>query len=146
MKLSFDRGYGVRLSLADVIVITVAAALTWVGYRHIGTLAYLLPFGVGHFFLFCNVFRLRRSLELAWGATFVVHLACWMLPAEGDPRTLLVWWILCAIQLPITAVVIVIELRSSRYHGVFAQRRRQTRLVRASLTARPSQPKPAAPA
>jgi len=119
---ALDKGWGLRFSLTDGVVIVVAAVVTWIANEHIGSLAVLVPFLVGHFFLFCNVFRVRRSLELAWGASFVIHICGWLLPSDGDPRKLLVWWVFCAIQLPITALVVGIEMRSSRYHGVFARR------------------------
>jgi len=65
-----------------------------------------------HFFLFCNVFRIRRSYELIWAAAFVVNLLAWQVAgAMSWPRVL-------AMQLPVTVLAIASEMRSRRYHGV----------------------------
>lgn len=35
-------------------------------------LGFIVAFVVGHFFVFCNIFRVARPLELAWSGVFVV--------------------------------------------------------------------------
>ena len=35
----------------------------------------MIAFVVGHFFLFCNVFRIERKPELIWAAVFTVLTA-----------------------------------------------------------------------
>lgn len=104
-------GPGMRLSWADVAVMVVTGLLT-VWLRHAGMDAWWMPALVlGHFFLFCNVFRVRRSLELAWAAVFVL-LTGWRL-MHGDAR----WLPLLAWQAPVTVLVVALEMRSPRYHG-----------------------------
>lgn len=79
--------------------------------------AWILICVVGHFFFFCNVFRVRRSYELIWAVAFLVNVAFWMvwqLSLEWLPPLLT--------QLPITMLVIGMEIRSPQYHGIFAER------------------------
>ena len=71
---------------------------------------------VGHFFLFCNVFRIRTRLELIWVASFLANVMTWV----GLQR--LDWAAMLVIQIPITGAVIAYEMRSPSYHGVFARR------------------------
>jgi hypothetical protein len=66
-----------------------------------------------HFFLFCNVFRLRRSYELIWTGAYVVNLGCEIWLGGVD------WAKVLALQGPLTLILIVAEARSSCYHGVF---------------------------
>lgn len=71
---------------------------------------------IGHFFLFCNVFRLARPLELAWAAVFV---------ALAGATVAINWpgWIATTIgTLVMTAIVIALEMRKASYHGVLWRR------------------------
>ena len=103
---------GFRLSVSDIVVIVlscvVASLLTslvwWWG---------LVPgFVVAHFFLFCNVLRMSRPLELLWATVFLVlsgaTIAC------GIPG----WPITVVISLIVTAFVTVLEMRKPSYHGI----------------------------
>ena len=114
--LAHPRTSGFRLSALDAAVLVAGAAGTWLAAPAVGPLAGVIPMAVGHFFLFCNVFRLRRRYELGWTAVFLANFAAWTLAGE------LSWPGLLAIQLPVTAVVIALEVRSPRYHGVLAHR------------------------
>ncbi len=69
----------------------------------------------GHFFIFCNVFRVRRRLEVGWAIFFLLNCAAWILLGHLD------WFHVLATQLPFTAFAVLTEMRSPRYHGVFAQ-------------------------
>ena len=108
--------YGFRFFATDALVLMAGAVGTWVLARQDFPLWWMVPCVVGHFFLFCNVFRVRRSYELAWAALFLVNTG-WRLNqgAFGWNPTLL--W-----QLPVTLVVLLAEIRSPRYHGIGAQR------------------------
>ena len=68
-----------------------------------------------HFFLFCNVFRIARSLELAWSAFF---LACVGVREFAGVS----WLLLGAAILAATVVVLWLEVRKESYHGVLWQR------------------------
>jgi hypothetical protein len=63
----------------------------------------VLPVTLGHFFLFCNVFGVRRRYELIWAAVFVANVGAWLL--AGELRWL---WVL-AIQTPLTLLLILLE-------------------------------------
>jgi len=106
---------GFRLSLIDAIVIAVGATLSILLWKtaHIGV---IIAFVVGHFFLFCNVFRIARRLELIWSAVFVVVIcATTMFEAITFPLGLVVSSIA-------TIVVVTMDMRSLSYHGVFWSR------------------------
>ena len=113
------RSCGVRISASDVGVIVLCAGLTWVAWRWLGQLAFIAPLVLAHFFLFCNVFRVRRRYELIWAAcfigNFIVHLS---LAGDGMPSVLAV----ALTQLPITVFFIWKEIRSERYHGIGSRR------------------------
>lgn len=72
----------------------------------------MIAFAVGHFFLFCNVFRIARALEMAWVAVFLtLSLSS---AALGRPP----WAATAALSLCATVVVVGLELRKPSYHGV----------------------------
>ena len=107
---------GFRLSAVDVVVLiagTIAsialATMTWWWGLAVG-------FVLGHFFLFCNVFRMARPLELAWAAVFVV-LAGGTITHETPG-----WMATFGISVITTICVIAIELRKPSYHGIGWQR------------------------
>ena len=106
---------GFRFSAGDAVALAVAAVATWLLLPRIGFLAWLFPFALGHFFLFCNVFRVRRSYELIWAAGFLLNFGAWMVSGGFD------WLGVLAVQTPLTLLLIVLEIRSPRYHGVFAR-------------------------
>lgn len=67
---------------------------------------------VGNFFLFCNVFRVARALELIW-AGFALVLTV-TTAVTGFPN-----WPLTAVCCGLaTALVIVYEMKKPSYHGV----------------------------
>jgi hypothetical protein len=110
------RTAGFRLSVVDVLFIAAAAAGVVLLRERLGTWVWSIPFAVGHFFLFCNVFRVRRSYELAWVAIFFVNAAAWVLAGRFS------WLGLLAVQTPVTLAVFVLEMRSRSYHGIFCRR------------------------
>ena len=110
------RTWGFRFSLADAVLIAVFLAAAG-GLRLLETpLWWLLLIVAGHFFLFCNVFRIGRRFEYFWAATFILNVGLWSLFG------LLAWLTVLAFQIPITAALILLNLRASGYHGVFAKR------------------------
>ena len=110
------RTWGFRFSLADAVVIAVFLAAAG-GLRCLGTpLWWLLLIVAGHFFLFCNVFRIGRRFEYFWAAILVLNVSLWSFLG------LLAWPTVLACQIPITTVLILLNIRESRYHGVFAKR------------------------
>jgi hypothetical protein len=106
---------GFRLSTSDVVVLVVgmvvAAGLTQVDWM----LSFLVAFVVGHFFVFCNVIRMARQLELVWAGQFLLLSSSTLL--MGAPT----WLQTFLLTLAGTVVLIVIQLRKPSYHGVFWQ-------------------------
>jgi hypothetical protein len=111
------RTYGFRISRSDVVVLLVAgvaAGMLWPINRLCASITLIV---VGHFFLFCNVIRLHRKWELLWAAIFVANATVWW----GLWADLRVWPVLVT-QLPVTIVLIAIQMRSRSYRGIGAQR------------------------
>lgn len=110
------RTAGFRFSALDAGVLVVGALATAALWPLIDVGALVVPAALGHFFLFCNVFRLERRLELAWAALFVLNAS--LCVASGSfswPKVLLV-------QTPVTLAVIGLEIASPRYHGILSRR------------------------
>jgi hypothetical protein len=103
---------GFRLSTMDVVVLIagvigsllVAQVQLWFGIA--------IAFTVGHFFLFCNVFRMPRSLEIAWAAFFLLLLGCTAIMQQPG------WYMSFVLSLVGTVMVVVFQMRQPSYHGV----------------------------
>ena len=106
------RSLGLQCSPADVAVLVAAAAAVWWLWRPMPEIALLVGFVVGHFFLFCNVFRIHRKFELTWAAIFVLNVSAGVQSGAWSLTQAMVW------QLPLTALFIVAEMRTERYHGI----------------------------
>ena len=107
--------WGARLMPWDIPAALACALATAWAWPFMGTFSLLGPLVLGHFFLFCNVFRVRRSLELVWSALFLTNAAVCvgLFAIDALPYMALA-------QLPFTAIVIGFEVRDWRYHGIFA--------------------------
>ena len=87
------------------------------GFHWLGSpLSWILLIAVGHFFLFCNVFRIIRRRELIWASLFLLNIALWTWFGRLTCLPVLLS------QLPITAGLILADIRSPGYHGIFANR------------------------
>lgn len=75
-------------------------------------LAAAILFVIIHFFGFCNVFRLARSLEL-WWTTINVVLAGIVCGIDAVN-----WQIGLSLSVLSTLFVVALEIRSPRYHGI----------------------------
>jgi hypothetical protein len=104
-----------RLSSADALILVAASAIAWWMHRAGNDMWWMVAAVVGHFFLFCNVFRIRRSLELGWAAVFVANVGWWL------SRDCTGWLPAMQYQAPVTVVVILIEMFSPSYHGIGAR-------------------------
>jgi len=89
----------------------------------------LLPLVLwGHFFLFCNVFRVSRGWELVWGYGFAAVYGYSGLLFVGKQYLVLdkqyfvdIWslWYYCLLIIsPLTLAVILITIFKKDYHGV----------------------------
>lgn len=102
---------GFRCSAFDIVVLIAGAAGCAMLIPYDLRLAMLVGWTVGHFFLFCNVFRMSRGLELLWSAVFVaLCLATFQL---GRPH----WLETAAFSCVTTVIVVMIEMRRPSYHG-----------------------------
>jgi hypothetical protein len=107
---------GFRFSVTDGVTLAVAFVATRLLLEPAGPHAWLVPVVVGHFFLFCNVFRVRRSYELVWAAGFAANYVAWNVAGAFS------WTPVLGAQTPLTLALIALEIRSPRYHGVFSRR------------------------
>jgi hypothetical protein len=112
------RRRGFRCSPVDLAALALCAAGTIWLREPLGEMVWLAPVTLGHFFLFCNVFRIRRSYELIWAAVFILNVAGWSIGGEYS------WGHVLAVQSPLTLLLISLEWRSPRYHGIFCDARR----------------------
>jgi hypothetical protein len=103
---------GFRLSPRDVLILFVggvaAASLAWIDVW----IGLAVAFVVVHFFLFCNVLRMSRPLELIWAAVFVAVAVG--ATAYGLPS----WPLVFGLSAVLTLALAIIEARRPSYHGV----------------------------
>jgi len=85
------------------------SALLWGSARD---LAVGILVAVLHFFLFCNVFRVPRPLELAWAGILVADVA--VLRMAG----IFSWSVALSVQTPVTLAVLIWTVRSPEYRGI----------------------------
>jgi len=104
---------GMKFSAGDALMLAAAAAFAWwVQARNGLWLSKVVGFVVGNFFLFCNLFRLSRSLELLWTAVFLILAAVRLRTGLIEWST--IYWTTGAL----TALLVVVEMRKASYHGV----------------------------
>jgi hypothetical protein len=109
MERAFSPGF--RMSVFDCVVLAVGGALaSYVATIH-RPIGLAFAFVVLHFFLFCNVIRMARKLELIWTGLFVVL-------AAGTLSQVVTWPIVFGISLAGSLVLAIVEMRSVSYHGV----------------------------
>lgn len=103
---------GFRLSAMDVVVLLAGAIGSILAAKVASWLGMAIAFTVGHFFLFCNVFRMPRPLELAWAALFLLLLGSTAFMQQPG------WLASFALSLAGTVVIVVFQMRQPSYHGV----------------------------
>lgn len=104
---------GCRLSAVDVAVLVVAAIAVLIMIWIDGVFAGVIAFVVGHFYLFCNVFRLSRVPELIWAAIFL-SLAIPTLVADWPG-----WQMTFSVSAAATILLVALEIRQPYYHGLW---------------------------
>ncbi len=107
---------GLRFWWSDAVVMVLCALATWLLWPPLGGFSLVLPVTLAHFFLFCNVFRIRRTYELVWAVIYLVNILYWVFLREFS------WLGVLALQTPVTLAFIAFEVGSPRYHGVFWER------------------------
>jgi len=109
-KRRFQPGF--RISLSDIVFLIVLIVLTLFAnnaHWYFAAIALLLP-GL-QFFLFCNVFRIRRKPELVWMAFYLIFVPVLYLYFPS-------LWLLAIIPPLFGLALIVNEFRYIGYHGV----------------------------
>ena len=104
---------GFRISEIDVGVMTLGVFVLVLLGRLDDRLGVATLFTVAHFFLFCNVLRMSRPLELLWAVLFVLLAGSSLL--VGVPT----WGLTLNLMLSVTAVFAVSQVSRPSYHGVF---------------------------
>ncbi len=116
MKWNHHPTHGFRFSATDALAILVCFGVTAWGLLTLGQIAWLFPFVLGHFFLFCNVFRVPRKPELLWAAIFISMASiCLVL----DLTILHAMWMV----LPVSVLVLTYSVRLPTYHGIGSSKR-----------------------
>ena len=103
------------MSTLDAAILMSGACLSWWLASQSFLLWWIVPAALGHFFLFCNVFLVWRRWELLWAAVFVLNVAAHLAFGTLD------WLSPLLFQLPVTALVIIWQIRSPWYHGILAR-------------------------
>jgi hypothetical protein len=98
--------------MTDVVVLIAGAIASLLVANVESWWGMTVAFTVGHFFLFCNVFRMPRPLELAWAALFLLLLGSTIMTQQPD------WFTSFALSFGGTVVVVVFQLRQPSYHGI----------------------------
>ena len=107
---------GFRISVTDSLVLFAGAVGSILAAQVEWWMGLVVGFAIGHFFLFCNVFRISRPLELAWAALFIV-LAGSTITTEQPG-----WPLVIGISLIATLLVVAEQVRKPSYHGIAWQR------------------------
>lgn len=111
---SFNPGF--RLSLFDVVVLIAWMIGAFVVGSQVWWAGLVIAFVVGHFFLFCNVFRIARKPELIWAAVFTVLTGSTVLTQKPS------WIVTFTMSFLVAVVLIYRETKKPHYHGIGWQR------------------------
>ena len=104
---------GFRLSEMDVGFLMLGVCVAVLLARLDERLGLASLFVLAHFFLFCNVLRMSRPLELIWAALFV------LLAGSTFYFHLPPWNYTVAVMLVVTLILAFVQILQPSYHGVF---------------------------
>ncbi len=98
----------IHVSGTDWLVIWSALLMT-IALERLGYPGWWLPgMVVAHFFLFCNVFKVPRKLELLWAVLFLINSGLWLAAGNFNWRPVLFT------QTPFTIAAIALTLAARR--------------------------------
>jgi hypothetical protein len=101
----FSKQDGIILFLGGWVGMDLAAVMFWPGVA--------VCLVIAHFFVFCNIVRMKRAFELAWAGIFICLMASTnFLGAPSWPVSLL-------FSLLAAAILVGLELWKPSYHGAF---------------------------
>jgi len=112
MKSTIDFKPGFRLSEMDVGILIAGICTSVLLARMDERIGLALLFVLAHFFLFCNVLRMSRSLELLWAVIFV------LLAGSTFYQSLPPWNYTLAAMLAMTLILALLQILQPSYHGV----------------------------
>lgn len=104
-----DRPWGFRFSAVDAFIFAGGIVTTIVLWYFVGPFALLVPYLLGHFFFFCNTFRVGGERSLIWVGSFLANVYFW-----PQTQNLLIH---LAVQAIITLALIVQCVLGKNYHG-----------------------------
>jgi len=107
---------GFRLNLRDVLALVCGSGLAFFLRETESELSILTLIAVLHFFLFCNVFRIKRKKELIWMFVFLLLVAFTVI--LGRPSFI----VSVAISIAVSSYLIIKEIKEVDYHGVLWNR------------------------
>jgi len=103
---------GFRFSAFDLFVIVVAASSAYGFWDRWTLISQAILFVVTQFFVFCNVVRLSRAMELLWAVVLLGLGAIYSLLGTPSPLMIAVLGVSLSVKL------ISLEVRRPSYHGV----------------------------
>jgi len=103
---------GFRFSFRDAIVLVVGFLSSFALINTYWPVSFIIAVALGHFFLFCNVFRISRRLEFIWSGIFITLSGATILTEFPG------WLATMAISFSATIEVIAYEMKYPSYHGV----------------------------
>ncbi|HZZ43817.1 MAG TPA: hypothetical protein VFE58_12840 [Tepidisphaeraceae bacterium] len=107
---------GFRLSRLDIAVLLIGTCASSVVALFLDRwIALAIAFVIAHFFLFCNILRMSRPLELIWAFSFAAL-------ATAATASFLTWPVAFTCSAIITLILATIESRRPSYHGIAWQR------------------------
>jgi len=109
-----DRPWGFRFSIMDLLIFTGGIVATVALWPIVGEFALIVPYLLGHFFLFCNTFRVGGERSLIWVFSFLINAYFWL-----QTQNMLLHLI---IQTAVTAALITQCVLSKNYHGFACNR------------------------
>ncbi len=104
---------GFRISLLDAAVLIGGIIAAFIASAYAWWAGMVIGFVVGHFFLFCNVFRIARKPELIWAAVFIVLIGATV--QTGWPG----WTVAFSMSFIVAVLLIYLEMQKPSYHGIF---------------------------
>lgn len=107
---SFSPGF--RCLVLDIVVLVVGTIACIAALQYDARITFVIGFTVGHFFLFCNVFRMSRPPELTWAVIFVG--LCVVTFQTGW----LGWLETAELSIFTTIILVATEMQKPSYHGI----------------------------
>jgi len=105
-----DRPWGFRFSSTDAAIFAGGAVATIALWNPGDPFALMVPYLLGHFFLFCNLFRLGGERDLIWIGAFLANAWSWTYTLTLVPHLVL--------QAAVTLGLILQCVIGRNYHGI----------------------------